>query len=83
MTQLRSKQIKLVSRGDIIVGNNSAIGSILALGTNGQILKSNGTSLIYATNNASGVTNDSSVTGITVADALNSLRTSILSLGGG
>lgn len=43
MAQIKSKQIKLVAQGDLIIGDSSADGSILSIGASNQVILSNGT----------------------------------------
>jgi len=53
MAQIRSKQIKLNARGDLIVGNPLANGSVLAIGAANTVLKSDGTDPSWSTIGAS------------------------------
>lgn len=67
MSQLRAKQIKLASAGDIIVGGVGGNGSVLAKGGNKQFLrvKADGSTLEYADLIAGDVAFDAGSTGLT------------------
>ena len=55
MSQIKAKQIQLVAQGDLIVGNPTADGSVLSVGTLDQVLVSNGTAPLWGQVSAGGI----------------------------
>lgn len=55
MAQIKVKQIKLVAQGDLVVANSSSNGSILSVGTTGQVVVSNGTTPLWGQVGAAGI----------------------------
>jgi hypothetical protein len=64
-----------VVRGDIVIGNSTPKWSRLALGTNGQVLTSNGTDIIWATPSGGG--GGAALSALTFATASNSIANGV------
>jgi len=79
MAQLRAKQIKLAAAGDLLIGGDSGNGSVLTVGTAGQVLKVlTGGALGYEAAKASETTYDNTTSGLTATDvksAIDELKT--------
>ena len=70
MAQIKAKQIQLVAQGDLIVGNATADGTPLTVGTLDQVLVSNGTTPLWGQVSAGGI--NLSEGDVFIGDATNS-----------
>ena len=83
MSQIKSKQIKLVAQGDIIIGNASGNGSVLTKGSANQTIVSNGTTLSYSyTSNLRDTNGALVIAGVGVASAVNDVKVTNAATGG-